>query len=290
MHILVISGRSGSGKTSALNLLEDEGFTCIDNLPISLLPALVEKVRLRDTSASTRLAIGIDARNIDSDLSTLPALFESVKHVHDELKILYLDTSKDVLIRRFSETRRKHPLTDRDTGLHEAISEEDIIIAPLAAIADVTLDTTNLNLHELRSAVKRELVGEQTEGIALTFTSFGFKFGVPVDADFVFDVRCLPNPYWEPSLRDKSGQENEVADFLRASEEVGAMADDIEYFATKWLPKFEGNNRSYLNIAIGCTGGMHRSVFLVEELGKRMREKVKNTLVRHRQLDRKTAR
>lgn len=287
MQILVISGRSGSGKTTALNLLEDEGFTCIDNLPISLLPALVEKVRQRDSSKTDRLAIGIDSRNIDSDLGTLPTVFSDVFAAHDELKILYLDTAKDVLVRRFSETRRKHPLTDKDTGLREAISEEDVILAPLAAIADVTIDTTNLNLHELRSAVKRQLVGEHGDGTALTFTSFGFKFGVPVDADFVFDVRCLPNPYWQACLRDKSGQEADVVEFLKNDEEVQEMAADIEQFAAKWLPSFEHNNRSYLNIAIGCTGGMHRSVYLAEEIAKRMQKSRDNVLVQHRQLERK---
>lgn len=285
MHILVISGRSGSGKTTALNLLEDEGFTCIDNLPVSLLSPLVDKVRQRDSSKNTRLAVGIDSRNIDSDLGSLPAIFDDITSVGGVIKVLYLDTSKDVLIRRFSETRRKHPLTDKDTGLNQAITEEDIILAPLAAIADVTIDTTQLNLHELRSAVKRELVGEHGDGIALTFTSFGFKFGIPVDADFIFDVRCLPNPYWHSSLRDKSGCEDDVVAFLRGSEEVQEMAQDIEQFARKWLPRFENNNRSYLNIAIGCTGGMHRSVYLAEELAKRLQPDIKNTLVRHRQLD-----
>ena len=289
MQILVVSGRSGSGKTTALNLLEDEGFTCIDNLPVSLLPALVEKVRARDPAKSTNLAIGIDARNIDSDLSTLPSMIDEVIATHDITKVLYLDTSKDVLIRRFSETRRKHPLTDEDTGLREAITEEDIILAPLAALADVTIDTTNLNLHELRTAVKREVVGENGQGTALTFTSFGFKFGVPVDADFVFDVRCLPNPYWEASLRDKSGREDEVQAFLDNSSEVQEMARDIEHFAKKWLPSFELNNRSYLNIAIGCTGGMHRSVYLAEKIGKSVGEERKNVLVRHRQLERKSS-
>lgn len=286
MQILVISGRSGSGKTTALNLLEDEGFTCIDNLPLSLLSALVEKVRQRESAKSIHLAIGIDSRNIDGDLGALTSILEEFVAIGDAIKVLYLDTSKDVLIRRFSETRRKHPLTDRDTGLREAITEEDIILAPLAAIADVTIDTTNLNLHELRSAVKRELVGENSEGISLTFTSFGFKFGVPVDADFVFDVRCLPNPYWETSLRDKSGQEADVKKFLESSAEVQEMATDIEQFARKWLPSFESNNRSYLNIAIGCTGGMHRSVYLAEQIAKNMREQHANILVRHRQLER----
>ena len=285
MKILIISGRSGSGKTTALNLLEDEGFTCIDNLPVSLLSSLVDKVHRRDDSENTRLAVGIDARNIDSDLGSLPAIFNEITSVEGVIKVLYLDTSKDVLIRRFSETRRKHPLTDKDTGLNQAITEEDVILAPLAAIADVTIDTTHLNLHELRSAVKRELVGDQSDGIALTFTSFGFKFGVPIDADYIFDVRCLPNPYWHAELRDKSGRESDVEDFLKNSDEVQEMAKDIELFTRKWLPCFESNNRSYLNVAIGCTGGMHRSVYLAEELAKRLKPDRKNTLVRHRQLE-----
>ena len=285
MKILIISGRSGSGKTTALNLLEDEGFTCIDNLPVSLLSSLVDKVHRRDDSENTRLAVGIDARNIDSDLGSLPAIFNEITSVEGVIKVLYLDTSKDVLIRRFSETRRKHPLTDKDTGLNQAITEEDVILAPLAAIADVTIDTTHLNLHELRSAVKRELVGDQSDGIALTFTSFGFKFGVPIDADYIFDVRCLPNPYWHAELRDKSGRESDVEDFLKSSDEVQEMAKDIELFTRKWLPCFESNNRSYLNVAIGCTGGMHRSVYLAEELAKRLKPDRKNTLVRHRQLE-----
>lgn len=287
MQVLVISGRSGAGKTSALNLLEDEGFTCIDNLPVSLLPALIEQVRQRDSVQAVRLAIGIDARNIDSDLGSLPSLFESVKFAKDQLQILYLDTNRDILLRRFSETRRKHPLSNSDTGLNEAISEEDIILAPLAALADVTIDTSNLSLHELRSAVKRQLVGADSLGISTTITSFGFKFGVPVDSDFVFDVRCLPNPYWDPSLRGKSGLEQEVQDFLGANAKVQEMASDIEQFALKWIPEFEDNNRSYLSIAIGCTGGMHRSVFLAEHVANKLKEKLKDVKVRHRQLEKK---
>jgi len=287
MQVLVISGRSGAGKTSALNLLEDEGFTCIDNLPVSLLPALIEQVRGREDKQSSRLAIGIDARNIDSNLGELPALFESVKQAKDQLQILYLDTNKDVLLRRFSETRRRHPLSDSDTGLNEAISEEDIILAPIAALADVTIDTTNLSLHELRSAVKRQLVGEDALGIATTITSFGFKFGVPVDSDFVFDVRCLPNPYWDVNLRGLSGLESEVQAFLSADEKVQQMAQDIEQFALKWIPEFENNNRSYLSLAIGCTGGMHRSVYLAETVGKALQRTLKDVKIRHRQLDKK---
>ena len=285
MQIFVISGRSGSGKTTALNLLEDEGFTCIDNLPVSLLPALIDQIRHRSSPGDIRLAIGIDARNIDSDLGSLPQTFASVKVSADSFKILYLDTSKNVLLRRFSETRRKHPLTDNDTGLNEAISEEDIILAPIAALADVTIDTTNLNLHELRSAVKRQLIGSNTQGIAIMVTSFGFKFGVPVDSDYVYDVRCLPNPYWEPALRKNSGLEDDVKSYLDSQQEVQDMANDIFHFTEKWIPRFEQNNRSYMNIAIGCTGGMHRSVYLAEKVAAQLRSIYTNVQTRHRQLD-----
>ena len=285
MQILVISGRSGSGKTSALHLLEDEGFTCIDNLPVSLLPALIEQSRNRDDIEQLRLAIGIDARNIDSDLGALPTLFESVKTAIDSYKVLYLDSSKDVLLRRFSETRRRHPLTDHDTGLNEAITEEDIILAPLAAMADVTIDTTNLSLHELRSVVKKQLVGSDSKGTAITLTSFGFKHGIPVDCDFLFDVRCLPNPYWETALRKLTGLDEDVQKFLSEQESVRDMISDIEHFSERWIPKFEENNRSYLNIAIGCTGGRHRSVYIADELARSLRKNYKNVQARHRQLD-----
>lgn len=284
MHIIVISGRSGSGKSSALDLLEDEGFTCIDNLPVSLLPALFQQLRKRDNANEAKIAIGIDARNIDGDFSSIPTLLESTKQSSDEFTILYLDTSIDVLIKRFSETRRKHPLSNTDTGLREAIMEEDSILAPLAALADVTIDTTHLSLHELRSTVKARVI-KSSRGMAIMITSFGFKFGVPVDADLIFDVRCLPNPYWQAELRGKSGREKEVQEFLQAQQPVQEMQHDIFTFVNKWIPSFQGNNRSYLTVAIGCTGGMHRSVFLAETISQQLTQKMSNIQVRHRELD-----
>jgi len=284
MHIIVISGRSGSGKSSALDLLEDEGFTCIDNLPVSLLPALFQQLRKRDNANKAKIAIGIDARNIDGDFASIPTLLESTKQSSDEFTILYLDTSIDVLIKRFSETRRKHPLSNTDTGLREAITEEDSILAPLAALADVTIDTTHLSLHELRSTVKARVM-KSSRGMAIMITSFGFKFGVPVDADLIFDVRCLPNPYWQAELRGKSGLEKEVQAFLQVQEPVQEMQHDIFTFVDKWIPSFQGNNRSYLTVAIGCTGGMHRSVFLAENISRQLTLKMSNIQVRHRELD-----
>lgn len=284
MRIIVISGRSGSGKSSALDLLEDEGYTCIDNLPVSLLPELFQQVRSRENANMVKIAIGIDARNIDGDISAVPKFLESTRQSSDEFIILYLDTAKDVLIKRFSETRRKHPLSNSDTGLNEAITEEDIILAPLSALADITIDTTQLSLHELRSAVKSRIIS-RSDGMAVMITSFGFKFGVPLDADLMFDVRCLPNPYWEPKLRGKSGLDPAVQAFLNEQPLVIEMKNDILTFVKKWTPCFQENNRSYFTIAIGCTGGMHRSVFLAESIGKMLESSDKKPQVRHRELN-----
>jgi len=286
MNIVIVSGRSGSGKSSALDLLEDEGYTCIDNLPVSLLSDLLIQLRARENSKSSKIAIGIDARNIDGNLAQIPDVFEKGKQKSDQFLILYLDTSRAVLIKRFSETRRKHPLSNSDTGLHEAITKEDIILAPMAALADVTINTTHLSLHELRSAIKSKTVGSDSDGLAVMVTSFGFKFGVPIDADFVFDVRCLPNPYWEENLRNKSGKDTSVQEFLSGQETVMDMLCDIQDFVLRWIPHFERNNRSYLTIAIGCTGGMHRSVFLSEKIKQHLKKTNKNTQLRHRELER----
>lgn len=286
MRFLVISGRSGSGKSSALHLLEDEGFTCIDNLPVNLLPALLRQISTLPNTSKQKFAIGIDARNIDGDLSKLPKLIEATCLPENTIcEIVYLYTSREVLLKRFSETRRRHPLSDSNTGLNEAITKEKVMLKPIAAAADITIDTSTLNLHELRSAVKRLVVGEESKGIAIMFKSFGFKYGVPVDADFIFDVRCLPNPFWNSSLRNKSGLDNDVKQFLDAEKEVEDMYKDILSFVLKWAPHFENNNRSYLTVAIGCTGGMHRSVYLCERLASKVAEHFTNVQTRHRQLD-----
>jgi len=192
-----------------------------------------------------------------------------------------------MLLKRFSETRRRHPLSDEYVGLNEAIEREKGILAPMAAIADVTIDTSNLSLHELRSAIKHLVVGSETRGTALMLKSFGYKYGVPVDVDFVFDVRCLPNPYWSSELRDHTGLEPPVVEYLDAQEEVTQMYDDLLAFLRRWIPHFENSNRSYLTIAIGCTGGWHRSVYMCERLAKTLKADYKNVQTRHRQLEEK---
>jgi UPF0042 nucleotide-binding protein len=189
-----------------------------------------------------------------------------------------------VLIKRFSETRRKHPLSNKTTGLKEALRAENDILEPVARLSDITIDTSNLTLHELRSAVKKKVAGSESQGLALMFESFGFKYGVPVDADFVFDVRSLPNPYWQPELRAYTGLDAPVANFLDTQPEVKAMYEDIVQFLDKWIPSFEHNNRSYLTIAVGCTGGMHRSVYLADRLNAYFQKRYPNVQTRHRQL------
>lgn len=284
MQFVVISGRSGSGKSTALQLLEDAGFTCIDNLPVGLLPALLAQVAQANTVDNLKFAVGIDARNIGKDLSRFPEILAASQSELTQFSIVYLDASNQILIKRFSETRRKHPLSDKTTGLQEAIQAEQKILEPVARMADITIDTSGLNLHELRSVIKKQVVGNDHGSLALMFESFGFKFGVPVDADFVFDVRSLPNPFWQPDLRLLTGLEPEVTAFLREQPEVEAMRHDIATFLAKWIPSFAQNNRSYLTIAIGCTGGMHRSVFLAERLGEHFQQQYDNVQMRHRQL------
>ena len=285
MKFIVVSGLSGSGKSSAINLLEDEGYVCIDNLPVTLLPALIDEIHDQKQESKRRFAIGIDARNINTDLGLVRDVINEVKMANDTYEIIYLDTNQETLIKRFSETRRRHPLSTDDTNLDDAIKQEKQILEPIAKLADITIDTSNLSLHQLRSLIKQRVVGDETKGTTLLFSSFGFKFGPPIDADLVFDVRCLPNPHWQPELRHFSGKDQPVIDFLEGSEDVQTMYDDIYNFVKKWLPAYEQNNRSYLTVAIGCTGGMHRSVYLSERLAKTFKKDKKNTQIKHRQLE-----
>lgn len=283
MQFVVVSGRSGSGKTTALQLLEDCGFTCIDNLPVSLLPALITQMKATNNS-KLKLAVGIDARNIGGDLSRYPSIIKACDLEPSMCTTIFLDASNAALLKRFSETRRKHPLSNDKISLKQAIDNEREILDPVAKLADITLDTSNLTLHELRSVIRKKVAGEQGQSAALSFESFGFKYGMPIDADFVYDVRCLPNPFWKPELRAHTGTEEPVKAFLASQPEVMAMIDDIANYLEKWLPAFQANNRSYLTVAIGCTGGMHRSVFVAETLAERFKDKFGIVQVRHRQL------
>ena len=283
MKLVVISGRSGSGKSTALNLMEDEGYYCIDNLPVALIPKVVR--HLQDSSAAEHdlVAICVDARNANKDLANFAELLQN-KPLDLDIDILFLDADSERLIKRFSETRRRHPLSDRHTALTEAIIRERTILEPIADIATLTIDTSSLSLHELRTMIKSRLVKKQGAGISILFQSFGFKQGIPVDADIVYDIRILPNPHWDASLRALTGQDQPVVDFLDDQHEVEEMFVDIHSYLEKWLPLFEHNNRSYITIGIGCTGGQHRSVYMAERLAKYFDGLYQNVQVRHREL------
>ncbi|GAA5523972.1 RNase adapter protein RapZ [Microbulbifer aestuariivivens] len=283
MRLVIISGRSGSGKSSALQLLEDVGFNCIDNLPASLLPELVRRVSDQPPVDNTRLALGIDARNLWQDVQQAPRVIDELRQSGIHCDVIYLDARSPVLVQRFSETRRKHPLSDNRTHLLEALNQEKELLAPLAAMADLVIDTSSLSLHQLRDLVKTRVVGKASPGMAILFQSFGYKHGVPVDADLVFDLRCLPNPYWIAELRHKTGLDPEVAEFLRAHPETADMERDIKSFLERWLPSYQKSNRSYTCVAIGCTGGRHRSVYMVEQLARYFAGHFDNVQIRHRQ-------
>ena len=282
MQLVIISGRSGSGKSTVLHVLEDLGYTCIDNLPASLLPSLVKHSQITETQ---RYAVSIDARNTNEDLVQLPKLLLDSSFSELDYQIIFLDATDDTLIKRFSETRRKHPLSNQQTDLKEAIHKEGGLLKPILDVADIVIDTSDTKYHDLRDYVKRrfQALGENTT--AIMFQSFGFKYGLPKDADLVFDVRCLPNPHWKPELRVLTGRDAPVNQFLSEQPQVTEMYDDIVTFLTRWLPRYEENNRSYITIAIGCTGGQHRSVYLCEQLKKHFAELNPNIQCRHRELN-----
>ena len=284
MRLIIVSGRSGSGKSTALDVLEDNGFYCIDNLPAGLLPELAERALLHTEVLQPQVAVSIDARNLPTHLQRFPELLAEVRARHIQCDVLYLDADEDTLLKRFSETRRRHPLTDESRSLAEAIRDESLLLEPISDLADLKIDTTHLNLYQLRDSLKLRLLNKPEPGTAFLIESFGFKRGMPVDADLVFDVRCLPNPYWKPELRSHSGLDQPVIDYLAAQADVDEMYTDIHAYLYKWLPRFAASNRAYVTIAIGCTGGHHRSVYLAERLGQTLRPQLKNLQVRHRDL------
>lgn len=283
MKLTIISGRSGSGKSTVLHILEDRGYYCIDNLPAALLPTLADRVTAEDAGIP-QVAVSIDARNISADLQQVPEIIANLRQRDLETEIIFLDANSQTLLKRFSESRRKHPLSNNQTGLKEAIDKESELLEPISVLASLSIDTSNMSLHTLRDMVKTRVVENTDSGLALLFQSFGYKNGVPVDADIVYDVRCLPNPYWDTDLRPLTGLDQPVARFLDGEPDVQEMVEDIVVYLRKWLPRFEQNNRSYITVAVGCTGGQHRSVYLCEKLGKRFAGSIDSILVRHREL------
>ncbi|MDH5423604.1 MAG: RNase adapter RapZ [Gammaproteobacteria bacterium] len=286
MRLIIVSGLSGSGKSIALSTLEDEGFYCVDNLPLSLLPDFSRRMLDQGINIYPSIAVGIDARSGPRDLQNFDAIIAEVKQLPIKIDILYLKAELNTLFKRFSDTRRRHPLTKRGIPLSEAIEIENSLLTGIANDADLTLDTTHTNIHQFRSIIKERLVTQQTSsGLSLLFQSFGFKHGSPTDSDFVFDVRCLPNPHWESGLRALTGQDPEVIQFLQSYEVVERMFQQIADFIDSWIPEFEAQNRYYLTVSIGCTGGQHRSVYLAETLCRHFSEKRENVSLRHREMD-----
>ena len=284
MRMIIVSGLSGSGKSIALQTLEDVGYYCVDNLPITLLKSFANEILRHGQPLSHTTAIGIDARNFLGELDRFPAIIEELRGSGLKVEIVFLQAADEVLLKRYSETRRKHPLSLEDVPLLEAIRQERQLLACISAYADLIIDTSLTNVHELRRLLRQRLHEPTASGISILFESFGFKKGTPADADFIFDVRCLPNPYWEPQLRSLTGLDEAVIGFLNQQPEVLRMIEDLRNFLLYWLPYFESGDRSYLTIAIGCTGGQHRSVFIAETLASYFRQTRRSIMIRHREL------
>ncbi|HPF74794.1 MAG: RNase adapter RapZ [Lysobacteraceae bacterium] len=283
--LIVVSGLSGSGKTVVLRTLEDLDYYCVDNLPAELLPAFVRSVS-GDDGHPPRMAVGIDVRNRSRDLDHLPASLSAVGALGIDYQLIFLDTRDEVLIKRYSDTRRRHPLSQGGLPLARAIAEERQRLGPLKALAAQVIDSSDMNVHQLRRWVVTDLAAGASDGLSLLIESFAYRRGVPADADFVFDARCLPNPHWEPSLRPLSGRDAGVRDWLRGQERVVEYVDGVTTFLDTWLPRFAAETRSYLTVAFGCTGGRHRSVFLAETLAEHCRAREYGAVVSfHRELE-----
>lgn len=281
IKVIIVSGLSGSGKSIALHALEDEGYYCVDNLPVRLLPSLV--TQLRDDGANGHIAVGIDVRN-RSFLEALPSSLEALTAQDIDHDIIFLDANDDILVKRYKETRRKHPLMDDDTSLLEGISLERERLKSLSLGADLRIDTTYTTPHILRQQLRDFISHDRKSNMTLVFRSFGYKHGTPLDADYVFDIRCLPNPYWQPALRRYTGLDEPVIAFLDKQTDVQKMINSICEFLEKWLPAFNAEQRAYITVGIGCTGGQHRSVFIAERLARHFAAHDFRTLVRHREL------
>ena len=284
MHLIIVSGLSGSGKSVALHMLEDINYYCVDNIPAALLKPLISHTIRGAGEGYPRTAVGLDARNRPNEIETVPALVAELRRSGISCDVLYLHASDEVLLKRYSETRRKHPLTAQGIGLREAIASERALLEPITAAADMVIDTSNLGVHALREMIRERVDNRQDGRLSLMFESFGFKFGIPGDADYVFDVRSLPNPFWEHALRDLTGRDAPVVDYLAAYPAVQSMIADIGEFLNRRIPEFARANRGYLTIAIGCTGGRHRSVYVADQLAAAFRKTFPQVLTRHNSL------
>jgi UPF0042 nucleotide-binding protein len=284
MRLIIVSGLSGSGKSVALAMLEDLDFYCVDNIPAGLLPGFIAYTVRTSEPAYRNTAVGVDARNRPEDLADVPRLVAELRRSGIGCELLFLRADNDTLLKRFSETRRRHPLSRSGLGLQEALEQEQRMLAPVANAADLTVDSSRLSVHELRELIRERVVEHKSGHPSLLFQSFAYRHGVPDDADFVFDARALPNPYWEPTLRDCTGRDEAVAQFMARHEEAARFLADVTAFLEAWLPSLVRSNRSYLTVAVGCTGGQHRSVYLAEKLAAHFNGRFGRTLIRHRDL------
>ncbi|EGT79262.1 UPF0042 nucleotide-binding protein [Haemophilus haemolyticus M19107] len=281
MEIIIISGRSGAGKSVALRALEDAGYYCVDNIPLDLLPQLTDIL----SQSQSSVAISLDIRNIPNSANTLEQTLNTLQKYY-QLKIIFLEADRGTLIRRYSDSRRLHPLSLKDLSLESAIDEEYRYLEPLIQHANFIIDTTHLSTHTLAERLREFLRGNSDKELKIVVESFGFKYGIPLDADYVFDVRFLPNPHWDPTLRPMTGLDAPVAEFLNSHTQVNEFIYLTRNYIDTWLPMLEKNNRSYLTIAIGCTGGKHRSVYIAQQLGEYFQAKGKIVQIQHKSLER----
>jgi UPF0042 nucleotide-binding protein len=281
VRLIIVSGLSGAGKSVALHMLEDLGYYCIDNIPAALLKPFISHTVRSGEKTYERTAVGLDARNTDAEIASVPKLVDELKRSGIDCEVLYLVANDDELLRRFAETRRVHPLSRQGESLREAIATEHRLLEPVLNHADLVVDTSRMGVHGLRDLIYRRLDNRARDRLSLLVESFGFKHGIPGDADFVFDARSLPNPYWESALRPLTGRDPAVIKFLEAQPGVRSLIDDIEQFMHARIPEFRASARRYLTVAIGCTGGQHRSVYIAEQLAARFAEQYPEVRVRH---------
>ena len=284
LRLIIVSGLSGSGKSVALHVLEDLGYYCIDNLPAGLLIAAVDEIRTSDAGSVKRLAVGVDARNHAENLDALPDVLHRLRDQGVSTDIIFLHATDEILLQRYGESRRRHPLAEQGTQLRAAIATERRILVEVQLSADLIIDTSQSSIYELADVIRSRVDQRGVGTLSVLIESFGFKFGIPTDADFVFDLRSLPNPYWTVGLRGLTGLDQEVQHFLDSQDTFAAMYEDISTFLTRWVPHYRDANRGYLTVAIGCTGGQHRSVHMTEKIAATLREHHDPVLTRHNSL------
>ena len=284
MRLIIVSGLSGAGKSVALGVLEDLGYYCIDNLPAALLKSVVSEVSSGPDRKGNRVAVGIDARNRRQDLESLPSLIEEFRKQNIQTDVLFILADDEILLKRYGETRRRHPLANDGSSLHAAIADEREMLAEVTNSADLIIDTSRTSIYDLGDIIRDRVDARTAKSLSVLIESFGFKHGIPADADFVFDLRCLPNPYWNLQLRQLTGLDEEVIRFLDEQAVVVAMHDDILRFLERWIPEYTRANRSFLTVAIGCTGGQHRSVYMAEKLAASLSASHENVATRHNEL------